>query len=144
MSISSMLYQSGMSVSSLSEVNRLERMILDGLDWCIQSSTLIEGVLGLCECLKVGVSDTWKCLLLSDFILFDFRIQEFCLGDVSKAIVRSVCGERFCSLKCCLSCRIRVEEDMRLIKERLWCYESEELLLQTYDSSLLSIFLNEL
>lgn len=90
MSIRRLLYYSGVPASLLDTVLEYERRILCSLDWNLQASTLVSGVIGLCN--LVGVSGRLQlcCAMFSDYLLLDPQTQSFPLSEVVVAIVRCV------------------------------------------------------
>ena len=90
MSVRRLLYYAGVPASLLDTVLEYERRILCSLDWNLQTSTLVSGVVGLCN--LVGVSGRLQlcCAMFSDYLLLDPQIQAFPLSEVVVAIVRCV------------------------------------------------------
>ena len=90
MSVRRLLYYAGVPASLLDTVLEYERRILCSLDWNLQTSTLVSGVVGLCN--LVGVSGRLQlcCAMFSDYLLLDPQIQSCPLSEVVVAIVRCV------------------------------------------------------
>lgn len=141
-----MLYQCGVKETLLWKVCMLEREMLTGLGWEIQSSTLAESIREVCDCLEVSDREQYYCAELSDYVLLDPRMREYTVLEKTIAIVRSVCKEVKYEMNCSLLCRIGVERDWEMIREKIMKEEMscESLLCQSYHSWYLSSMLNEL